>query len=93
MEQRNFRLTQDELSLDYDDDALWGLYLYKVHTNLFQVPISIETAHQLSQHDLSSILSYFGAASIDFPNDLVATQTFLHCSQALLQAEGLKEFV
>ncbi len=82
-----FRLTQKELNLGYDDDALWGFYLYKIHTNRFQSPISIVRAMSLSVHDLSSILSYFTVADIDFSMDMVATKTFLHCTQALDQYE------
>ncbi|MBQ9933978.1 MAG: hypothetical protein IJO69_09130 [Ruminiclostridium sp.] len=87
MDRQEFRLTCEELNLGYDDDALWGLYLYKTYTNHFQVPIPAKTAKNLTNYDLSSILSYFTVADIDFSNDIVATKTFLHCTQALEQYE------
>ena len=87
MERNVFRLTQEELTRMDCDDALWGMYLYKMHTNLYTVPISFETASSLTRHDLSSILTFLSFSNADYPNDIIATKTFLHCSQALERLE------
>lgn len=82
-----YRLTAAEMKPEYDDDDLWGQYLYKKHTDLGQHSVSSEVAATLSTRDLEAILCFTFVTTVDFENDEIAGDTIKNCSHELVLRE------
>lgn len=78
-----YRLTIAELNTGYDDDELWGLYLYKKHTQQCRIPISSEMAATMSTRDLEALIYYLSVSASDFEHDRNAVETIQRCCYEL----------
>ena len=82
-----YRLTAEEMGPEYDDEELWGQYLYKKHTGGDQHPISAETAARLSARDLEAVLSFAAVSEKNFLRDRIAADTVSSCARELALRE------